>query len=61
MTLHRKPGQELKDWKSASDKQELLEMANKYLCDDGNGQRLWLSDREDGAAGQLRYPADKEK
>jgi hypothetical protein len=56
-----KPGRELKDWKSAAERQELLLMATRYLDEDGNGERFWPHNSEDDASKQLRYPADEEK
>jgi hypothetical protein len=55
-----KPGRELKDWKSATERQELLVMVTEYL-DDGNGERFWPSNRADDTGNQLRYSIDEDK
>ncbi|KAH0558728.1 hypothetical protein GP486_004625 [Trichoglossum hirsutum] len=64
-----KPGRELKDWKSATERQELLVMATEYL-DEGNGERFWPSSSTADSMGRhvvddsgrhLRYLFDEDK
>ena len=57
VTPSHKAGTELRNWKCESERNELLQMAMKYL-DDGNGERFWPNGEGDE---RLQYPKDQEK
>jgi len=60
-TSDGKAASDLLNWKEPLIQQQLTEAAEKFLDNDGNGERFWSANRAWIQDSDLQFPADRER